>query len=63
MQDVGPIGATGLFGLAPLHQPPQRRPAVPAQDASDNNGFADTMIVDDDGQAPRLGATQYGALR
>ena len=44
-------------------QPPQRRPVVPAQDASDNNGFADTMIVDDDGQAPRLGATQYGALR
>ena len=43
--------------------PPQRRPAAPAQDASDNNGFADTMIVDDDGQAPRLGVTQYGALR
>lgn len=44
-------------------QPPQRRPAAPAQEASDNNGFADTMIVDDDGQSPRLGATQYGALR
>ena len=41
-------------------QPPLRRPA---QEASDNNGFADTMIVDDDGQTPRLGATQYGALR